>query len=102
MVRVRAIVRRRKYFSIAPDEMAALSAVHPYSAGPAPRTGGASTDTARGADSGLTSTDTRVTAAAPALEPAPEELEHLTISSYIGIERDERDEPPLARRSRRE
>ena len=30
MVRVRAIVRRRKYFSIAPDEMAAQGEVHPY------------------------------------------------------------------------
>jgi hypothetical protein len=30
MVRVRAIVRRRKYFSIAPDEIAALGEVHPY------------------------------------------------------------------------
>jgi hypothetical protein len=30
MVRVRAIVRRRKYFSIAPDEIAAQGAVHPY------------------------------------------------------------------------
>jgi hypothetical protein len=30
MVRVRAIVRRRKYFSIAPEVMAALGEVHPY------------------------------------------------------------------------
>jgi len=30
MVRVRAIVRRRKYFSIAPEVMAAQGAVHPY------------------------------------------------------------------------
>jgi hypothetical protein len=30
MVRVRAIVRRRKYFSIAPEVMARLGEVHPY------------------------------------------------------------------------
>ena len=30
MVRVRAIVRRRKYFSIAPDGVARPGAVHPY------------------------------------------------------------------------
>jgi hypothetical protein len=30
MVRVRAIVRRREYFSIAPEVMAAQGEVHPY------------------------------------------------------------------------